>query len=178
MQTDAANAQHYEVPADFFQLCLGPRLKYSGCLWNAETRSLGEAEEAMLQLNRELPLGISDGQDILELGCWGSLTLWMLEKYPTARITAVSNSRSQREFILAQAKLRGLRAPEIITADMNHFSLERKFDRVVSVEMFEHMKNYELLLERVARMMEDNALCTHLSPILASPITLKQPRAG
>ncbi len=158
VQTDAANAQHYEVPAEFFQLCLGPRLKYSGCLWNPGTRTLGEAEEAMLQLTCERAQ-LSDGQDILELGCgWGSLTLWMLEKYPLARITAVSNSRSQKEFILAQAKARGLRAPEIITADMNHFSLDRKFDRVVSVEMFEHMKNYELLLERVASMMKDNAL--------------------
>ena len=158
VHTARANDQHYEVPAEFFRLCLGPRLKYSGCYYPSAAASLGEAEEAMLALTCERAR-ISDGMDILELGCgWGSLTLWLAERYPGARVTAVSNSRSQRDFILAEASRRGVRAPEVITADMNDFVIERRFDRVVSVEMFEHMKNYEALLRRIGGMMRPDAL--------------------
>lgn len=158
VQTGAANEQHYEVPAAFFRACLGPRMKYSGCYYDEGVSSLGAAEERMLGLTCERAR-IADGQEILELGCgWGSLTLWMLEKYPKARVTAVSNSASQKAFILAEAERRGLRLPEIITADMRDFALERKFDRVVSVEMFEHMKNYGVLLHRIAGMMRPDAL--------------------
>lgn len=150
---DAANRQHYEVPAEFFRLCLGPRMKYSSCYWPDRVDTLAEAEEAMLRLTCERA-GIRDGQHILELGCgWGSLTLWILEKFPNCRVTAVSNSHSQRRFIAAEAERRGLRAPEVITADMRDFELDRRFDRVVSVEMFEHMKNYAILLQRIARML-------------------------
>ena len=150
IHTREANQQHYELPPEFFRLCLGPRLKYSCAYWPAGVRSLGQAEEAMLRLTCERA-AIQDGMDILELGCgWGSLTLWMAEHFPGSRIVAVSNSRPQREFILAEAERRGVRAPRIITADVNELTLESRFDRVVSVEMFEHVKNYRTLLARIA----------------------------
>jgi cyclopropane-fatty-acyl-phospholipid synthase len=142
---EKANEQHYEVPPEFFELALGPRLKYSGALWPEGVQTLGEAEEAMLRVTCERA-GLEDGQDILELGCgWGSLTLYMAETFPNSRITAVSNSAPQRRFIEG-------RAPEsvrVIAADMNDLALSEQFDRVVSVEMFEHMRNYRELLERI-----------------------------
>ena len=149
LQTLAANAQHYEVPAAFFQQVLGPRLKYSACWWPDEVRDLATAEAAMLALTCErAELGFD--QDILELGCgWGSLTLWMAEFYPDSRIVAVSNSHSQRAFIEAQCQTRGFTNVQVMTADMNDFATERRFDRVVSVEMFEHMRNYPELLRRI-----------------------------
>lgn len=145
----AANQQHYELPAGFFQKALGPRLKYSSCYWPEEARDLATAEAAMLALTCErAQLGFD--QDILELGCgWGSLTLWMAEFYPDSRITAVSNSHSQREFIKAQCQQRGFNQVQVITADMNDFATDRRFDRVVSIEMFEHMRNYQQLMARI-----------------------------
>lgn len=149
-QTQAANEQHYEVPTRFYQLCLGRRLKYSSGLWDDSVTTLDEAEERMLALTCERA-GLANGQQILELGCgWGSLSLWMAEHFPGARITAVSNSRTQKEHIDTVAAARGLTNLEIITQDMNVFTIDRQFDRVVSVEMFEHMKNYQLLLRKVA----------------------------
>jgi cyclopropane-fatty-acyl-phospholipid synthase len=149
-QTQAANEQHYEVPTRFYQLCLGRRLKYSSGLWDDSVTTLDEAEERMLALTCERA-GLANGQHILELGCgWGSLSRWMAEHFPGARITAVSNSRTQKEHIDAMASARGLTNLEIITQDMNVFTIDRQFDRVVSVEMFEHMKNYQLLLRKVA----------------------------
>lgn len=146
-----ANEQHYEVPTAFFEQVLGPRLKYSSGLWEVGTRTLAQAEEAMLALTCERA-GLQDGQRILELGCgWGSLTLWMAERYPNARITAVSNSRDQRAFILDRAQTKGLLNVEVITADMNVFEpAESGFHRVVSVEMFEHMRNHRELLRRIS----------------------------
>ena len=154
IETAAANEQHYEVPTRFYQLCLGPRLKYSGALWPAGVTTLAEAEERMLALYAERAQ-LADGQDILELGCgWGSLSLWMAEKFPKSRITGVSNSRTQKEFIDAEATRRGLKNLRIITCDMNRFDIEAAaFDRVVSIEMFEHMKNYQRLLANVARWL-------------------------
>jgi cyclopropane-fatty-acyl-phospholipid synthase len=150
LHTAAANDQHYQVPTAFFQLALGPRLKYSSCVWDETTRSLAHAEEAMLALTAERA-AITDGQTILELGCgWGSLTLWLAEHFPNAHITAVSNSHTQREFIMAQARQRGLPNVDVQTCDMNNFATTQTFDRVVSVEMFEHMRNYEQLLRRIA----------------------------
>ncbi len=147
--TDAANAQHYEVPARFFQLILGPHLKYSCCLYGDGAVSLGEAEAAALAATCE-HADLHDGQQILELGCgWGSLSLWMAKTYPGARITSVSNSASQRAFIEGQAAARGLTNLTVITCDMNDFQAEGVFDRVVSVEMFEHMSNWQALLTRV-----------------------------
>lgn len=149
INTREANEQHYELPPEFFRLCLGPRLKYSSAYWPHGTQTLGQAEEAMLDLTCRRA-GIENGMTILELGCgWGSLTLWMAEKYPQAKIVAVSNSRPQREFILAEAARRGVPEPTVITADVNEFTTDRRFDRVVSVEMFEHVRNYRLLLSRI-----------------------------
>jgi cyclopropane-fatty-acyl-phospholipid synthase len=153
IQTGAANEQHYEVPTRFFQLVLGPRLKYSSGLWPADVATLAAAEEAMLALTCERA-EVADGQRILELGCgWGSLSLWMAEKYPGARITGVSNSATQKEYIDAEAERRGLNNLTILTRDMNVFEAEGAYDRVVSVEMFEHMKNYRALLAKVARWL-------------------------
>jgi cyclopropane-fatty-acyl-phospholipid synthase len=146
--TDMANEQHYEVPAAFFERVLGPRLKYSSCLYPTGAETLAEAE-AFALAETCAHAGLQDGQDILELGCgWGSLSLWMAETYPNARITAVSNSNSQRESIMAKAAARGLSNLTIITADMNDFMIDRTFDRIVSVEMFEHMANWRALLTR------------------------------
>jgi cyclopropane-fatty-acyl-phospholipid synthase len=144
-----ANEQHYEVPADFFQHVLGPHRKYSSAWWPAGTIDLGDAEQRALTATAQRAQ-LADGQRVLELGCgWGSLTLWMAGKYPASRITGVSNSRSQRESILERAAARGLTNIEIITADMNAFSSEGGFDRVVSVEMFEHMRNWPRLFANV-----------------------------
>lgn len=152
--TADANEQHYEVPPAFFQLCLGPRLKYSCALYDLGLpegqQDLGSAEEAMLTLTAERA-ELQNGQDILELGCgWGSFTLWMAERFPKARITAVSNSKDQRVFIESQAKARGFANVRVITADMNIFEPHGDYDRVVSVEMFEHMRNHGLLMDRIA----------------------------
>jgi len=151
IKTRDANEQHYEVPTEFFQHVLGPRMKYSGGFWPREDTTFAESEEAMLELScRRAEL--EDGQDVLELGCgWGSLTLWMAENYPASRITGVSNSATQKVHIEAEAQRRGLTNVRILTADMNDFEAGAcAFDRVVSVEMFEHMKNYELLLRKIA----------------------------
>jgi len=154
IEADAANEQHYEVPAAFFELVLGRRLKYSCGHWPEGVDDLDAAEESMLQLTCERA-GLADGQRILELGCgWGSLTLWMAERHPRSRITAVSNSSSQKAHIDAEAARRGLDNVRVVTADMNRFASPGRFDRVVSVEMFEHMRNYEALLGRIASWLE------------------------
>lgn len=154
IQTRAANAQHYEVPAEFYAGVLGPQLKYSGAYWLAGVQTLGQAEEAMLQLTAERA-GLADGQTILELGCgWGSLSLWMARRFPASRILALSNSRSQREWIEARARERGLANLAVVTADINDFAAPRRFERVVSVEMFEHTRNWSELLRRVAGWLE------------------------
>jgi len=155
IHTDAANAQHYELPPRFFELCLGKRLKYSSCFFRRGDESLDEAEEAMLALYGERA-GLADGQDILELGCgWGSLTLWMAERYPGARIVAVSNSRPQREFIEARCRAACLTNVRVVTEDVNRLELDvARFDRAISIEMFEHMRNYDMLMGRIARWLK------------------------
>jgi cyclopropane-fatty-acyl-phospholipid synthase len=151
-----ANEQHYELPAEFFELFLGPRLKYSSSYWPAGVTDLAGAEEAMLALVCDRA-GIEDGMSILDLGCgWGSLSLWLAEHYPNARVVAVSNSTPQRRWIEAQRDRRGLAQPAVLTADVNELALSERFDRVVSVEMFEHMRNWELLLARIARWLGPN----------------------
>ena len=147
---EKANEQHYEVPPRFFELTLGKRLKYSSAYYPSASTTLDEAEEEMLALTTERA-GLVDGQEVLELGCgWGSLTLWMAEHFPNSRITGVSNSAPQREHIEARARERGLSNVRILTRDMNEFRPEGRFDRIVSVEMFEHMRNWEKLLHRAA----------------------------
>jgi cyclopropane-fatty-acyl-phospholipid synthase len=148
----AANEQHYELPPEFFELCLGKRLKYSCCLYPDAATTLDEAEEAALA-ETCAHAQLADGQRILELGCgWGSLSLWMAQQYPKASITAVSNSQGQRAHIEAQATARGLKNLKVITADMNDFRaptpMGEGYDRIVSVEMFEHMANWRALLTK------------------------------
>jgi cyclopropane-fatty-acyl-phospholipid synthase len=155
---DDANAQHYEVPARFFELVLGPQRKYSCCFYDNAAATLAQAEESALAKTAEHAL-LADGQHILELGCgWGSLSLWMASHYPASRIVAVSNSQSQRAFITAEATRRGLGNLEVVTADMNTFDPLRRFDRVVSVEMFEHMSNWRALLSKVRGWLKPQGL--------------------
>jgi cyclopropane-fatty-acyl-phospholipid synthase len=151
LHTDVANVQHYELPPEFFGQCLGRRLKYSSAYYPTGKESLDEAEEAMLALYGQRAQ-LEDGQEILELGCgWGSLTLWMAERYPNSRICAVSNSRLQREHIEQQCRERDLRNVAVVTTDVNRLELAAaRFDRCVSIEMFEHMRNYDTLLARIA----------------------------
>jgi cyclopropane-fatty-acyl-phospholipid synthase len=161
--TEEANAQHYEVPASFFDLVLGPRKKYSSSLYENASDTLAQAEDRALAETCE-HAEIADGQDILELGCgWGSLSLWIAERYPAARITAVSNSSSQRTAIEARAREMGLSNVAVITSDMNRFATAQRFDRVVSVEMFEHMSNWPALLGRVRNWLKrDGRLFIHV----------------
>jgi cyclopropane-fatty-acyl-phospholipid synthase len=168
--TDAANDQHYEIPPEFFSYILGPRRKYSCCLYQNTGDTLMDAEEhALADTARHADL--DDGQEILELGCgWGSLTLWMAQHFPNARITAVSNSHGQRGYIEDQAAKRGFKNLKIITADMNEFVPTGAFDRVVSVEMFEHMANWQPLLERVrAALKPEGRLFLHVFSHKAAP---------
>ena len=160
---EKANEQHYELPPDFFGLILGPRRKYSGCLWEAGVESLAAAEEAMLAVSCARA-GVADGQRILDLGCgWGSLSLWLAERYPGAEVVAVSNSHSQRSHIEGIAAARGFENLTVLTADVNEFDPEGKFDRVMSIEMFEHMRNWKELLRRVSRWLKpDGAAFVHV----------------
>jgi len=145
-----ANEQHYELPADFFQHVLGKHRKYSSAWWPEGITTLTDAESRALAVTAERAQ-LADGQRVLELGCgWGSLTLWMARHYPASRITGVSNSRSQRDSIMSRAAAEGLVNVEIITADMNHFRCDGGFDRVVSVEMFEHMRNWQTMFANVS----------------------------
>lgn len=156
IETDAANEQHYEVPTDLYKHFLGPRMKYSCALFSDGVDDLAVAEERMLALYCERA-GIEDGQSILELGCgWGSLSLWLAEHYPNAQIIGLSNSKTQKLHIDQEAKQRQLNNLEIMTANIVDFDIAKKFDRVVSIEMFEHMKNYERLLNKIAGWLKPN----------------------
>jgi cyclopropane-fatty-acyl-phospholipid synthase len=146
---DEANARHHEVPAEFFARVLGPNRKYSSCFFREARSTLQEAEEEALR-QTIAHAGLADGQSILELGCgWGSLSLWMARQFPNSEIVAVSNSRAQRDYIEREAKSRGLKNLRVITSDMSVFDPGRQFDRIVSVEMFEHIMNWRELLTRV-----------------------------
>lgn len=157
--TQAANEQHYEVPTEFYRYCLGARLKYSCCLYPRGDESLDQAEEAMLSLYAERAQ-LVDGQSVLELGCgWGSLSLWMAEHYPRSKITAVSNSRTQKTYIDREAGRRGLTNVSVVTSDINQFDWpDAQFDRVISVEMFEHLKNYRSLFQNISRWLRPEGL--------------------
>ena len=146
---ELANEQHYEVPAEFFERVMGENLKYSCCYWPKGVESLSEAEAAALEITVERAQ-IKDGMSVLDLGCgWGSLSLWIAEHFPNSRVTSVSNSRSQRDFILQQAEKRLISNIDVVVCDMNDFDIDQTFDRVVSIEMFEHMRNWGALFERV-----------------------------
>lgn len=159
VEVDAANLQHYEVSTDFYKKVLGKRLKYSSCWFPATVRRggasdhLDAAETAMLERTCE-HADLKPGQRILELGCgWGSLSLFMAATYPACSITAVSNSSTQKAYIDEQAQAQGLTNLKVITADINHFAPDAQFDRVVSVEMFEHMRNYQILFSKIAEWL-------------------------
>ena len=155
---ELANKQHYEIPAEFYKFCLGRHRKYSSCYWEENTKNLDEAELISLKLTSE-HAELANGQNILELGCgWGSLTLWMAKEYPKSKITAVSNSSSQKAYILEQAKKRKLKNISIITEDMNKFNPKPKYDRVVSVEMIEHMRNHSQLFKKINNWLKPEGL--------------------
>jgi cyclopropane-fatty-acyl-phospholipid synthase len=156
VNTSDANQQHYEVPTAFYKYCLGDRLKYSCGYWKPGVVDIDISEKDMLDLTCERA-ELQDGQEVLELGCgWGSLSLYVALKYPKSNFTVVSNSRTQKEYIDQQAKARQLKNLNVITSDMNIFRTDQEFDRVVSVEMFEHMRNYELLMKKVASFLKDD----------------------
>ena len=158
IHTDKANEQHYELPPPFFEKVLGPRLKYSSGYWPAGVHTLSASEEAMLELYL-LRSQVVDGHEIHELGCgWGSLSLYLAERLPNSQIVGVSNSAPQRRFIMERARERELDNVEIITADVNQFTIDRRFDRIFSIEMFEHMKNYEHLLQKIAGFLKPEGL--------------------
>lgn len=159
VETDKANEQHYEVPTEFFKTILGPRLKYSACFWDESTRTLKEAEDKSLQIYCERAR-LEDGHTVMDLGCgWGSLGLYVLEKFPRCHVTCVSNSTTQRRYIEEEALRRGLEDRlECITADANTFTTARRYDRIMSIEMFEHMKNYEVLFQRVSSWLKPAGL--------------------
>ena len=160
---EKANQQHYEVPAEFFSTVLGARRKYSCCYFESPDATLDDAEVTALKRTCE-HAQLENGQSILELGCgWGSLSLWMAEKYPDSSILAISNSASQRLYILDQIACRGIRNLEVRTCDINDFQEQRRFDRVVSVEMFEHVRNHELLMQRIASwLLPSGKLFVHI----------------
>lgn len=156
INTAEANEQHYEVPTAFYKFCLGSNLKYSSGYWNEGVLDIDTSENDMLEITCSRA-ELTDGQDILELGCgWGSLSLYMAKKYPQSSITAVSNSKTQKIYIDEQAQLRGIKNLTIITVNINDFAIEKKFDRVVSVEMFEHMRNYQKLMHKIADCLKIN----------------------
>ena len=160
---DLANEQHYEVPAAFFEQVLGTHRTYSCCYWPADVANLDEAESAALSITTARA-EISDGMKILDLGCgWGSLSLWLAEHFPGAAITAVSNSSSQRDYILAQAQERDIDNLEVLVCDMNEFEAPERYNRVVSIEMFEHMRNYPELFGRIRRwLLPDGKFFMHI----------------
>lgn len=153
LEENSANEQHYEVPAEFYQLCLGSHLKYSCAYWPDHETSLDRAEENMLKMYCERAQ-IQNGQAILDLGCgWGSLSLYLAKQYPQSTITSLSNSQSQREFILQRAETQQLKNLILHTGNIKTFEFSETFDRIVSIEMFEHMRNYSSLLQKIARWL-------------------------
>lgn len=163
VNTVDANEQHYEVPTQFYQYCLGKHLKYSSGYWKEGVNDIDTSESDMLEITCQRA-ELMDGQQVLELGCgWGSLSLFMSAKFPKSTFTVVSNSSTQKLHIDEQASQRGIKNLTVVTADMNTFSIEKKFDRVVSVEMFEHMRNYEKLLAKVSSFLnESGKLFVHI----------------
>jgi cyclopropane-fatty-acyl-phospholipid synthase len=163
INTAEANEQHYEVPTEFYQYCLGKHLKYSSGYWKEGVKDIDTSEHDMLELTCQRA-ELADGQDVMELGCgWGSLSLFMAAKFPKSRFTVVSNSRTQKLHIDETAKQRGITNLEVITCDINAFSIDKKFDRVVSVEMFEHMRNYQKLMKLVGDALKpDGKLFVHI----------------
>lgn len=163
IRTTAANEQHYEVPAEFFDLVLGKWNKYSSAYWPQGVSDLDGAEESMLSLTCDRA-GIEDGMRVLDLGCgWGSLTLWIASRFPGCRVRSLSNSNGQRQFIEARCRRLGLDNVSVTTGNVSEWDTHERFDRVVSIEMFEHVRNHEELLAKVARWLDvDARLFVHI----------------
>ena len=163
IHTDDANRQHYEVPPEFFRLVLGRRLKYSCCYWPQGVQAIDQAEEAMLRLTCERAQ-VEDGMDILDLGCgWGSLSLWIAERYPHSHVLAVSNSGPQIAHIETRCRAQGFGNVEPLVADVNELKIDHRFDRVMSIEMFEHIKNYPRLMARIGSLLKpEGKLFVHI----------------
>lgn len=163
VNTENANTQHYEVPTEFYQYCLGKHLKYSSGFWKDGVTDIDTSERDMLELTCQRA-ELTNGQDVLELGCgWGSLSSFMAEKFPESNFTVVSNSRTQKLYIDEQSQIRKIKNLEVVTKNINDFHLDKKFDRVVSVEMFEHMRNYQKLMNLVATHLKpDGKLFVHI----------------
>ncbi len=163
ISTEKANQQHYEVPAPFYEMVLGKNLKYSCGYWERGATNLDESEDHMLQLTCERA-EIKDGMEILDLGCgWGSLTLWIARQYPNCKIHSVSNSAGQKAFIDKRCQELGLNNVTVLTADMNEYSAAQAYDRILSIEMFEHMRNYQKLLSKISTWLkEDGKLFVHI----------------
>ena len=160
---EKANEQHYEVPPDFFEQVLGKHLKYSSGYWPNGIDTLDQSEKAMLDMTCERA-DLKDGMNILELGSgWGSLTCFMAKLLPNANITTVSNSEDQGKYIQNRCRKSKIKNIKVITADMNDFRTDDVFDRVVSVEMFEHMRNYQELLRRIHSFLKpEGKLFVHI----------------
>lgn len=159
LSTNEANNQHYQVPTEFFQIVLGKRLKYSCCWWDEQTESLDDAEEQMLNLYCERAK-LKDGMRVLELGCgWGSLSLYLAERFPNMKITAMSNSNTQREYITQQASKHSFANLTPVTQDINTFDTDERYDAVISIEMFEHVRNYQTLLKRIESWLNPGGVC-------------------
>ena len=155
---ELANEQHYEVPSKFYDYCLGKQKKYSSCYWDQKTKNLNHSETKAIELTAQHAC-LENGQSVLELGCgWGSLTLWMAKNFPKSKITAVSNSKSQKSYILNEAKKRQLKNIKVITKDMNQFVTKERFDRVVSVEMIEHMRNHKKLFRSISKWLKPKGM--------------------
>ena len=176
---EKANEQHYEVPPRLFELVLGSNLKYSSGFWPKGTLSLDDSEVEMLKLSSERA-SLSDDQEVLELGCgWGSLTFHIAQNFPNSKITAVSNSNDQRQFIEKKCEKLKIKNIQVITADMNDFSINKRFDRIVSIEMFEHMRNYDELLKRVGGWLKkDGKLFVHIFSHKEISYSLRRSRRG
>ncbi|KAK2980114.1 hypothetical protein RJ640_019537 [Escallonia rubra] len=158
IKTDDAKAQHYELPTSFFKLVLGKNLKYSCCYFNDKTSTLEDAEDAMLKMYCE-KLQIRDGQTVLDVGCgWGSLCLYIAQRYSNCKITGICNSMTQKAHVEEQCLNLQLKNVEVIVADISTFEMEASYDRIFSIEMFEHMKNYKELLKKISRWMKPDSL--------------------
>jgi cyclopropane-fatty-acyl-phospholipid synthase len=154
INTVDANEQHYEVPTEFYQYCLGEHLKYSSGYWKDGVTDINTSEKDMLELTCQRA-DLQNGQTVLELGCgWGSLSLFMAAKFPQSKFTVVSNSRTQKIYIDEEAKKRNITNLTVITVNINDFKPDQIYDRVVSVEMFEHMRNYQKLMHLVSMALK------------------------
>lgn len=175
VHADTANEQHYELPSEFFKIILGPRLKYSCCFFEDTSTTLEEAEVLMLSKTVSRA-GVEDGDIVLDLGCgWGSLSLYIAEHYPNCLITAVSNSSSQRKYIQNQAEQYGYSNIDVITGNIANIELEKTFDRIISIEMFEHMRNYKKLLSKLANWLSvDGTLFVHMFARRGSPYLFEE----